>query len=161
MTNAIQSHNASSVITKSFEYSQPGVTLQTASACEVYSFGDYLPTDAVPTRHVAVDDLIATWDRDPARRAAMADARRWVADEFHAEEGVTLRTLRLRKGLSQQQLAAAIGTSQSHVARIEGGANGLNIDTCRRLARVLEVDLNSLDQALQLQEHVSARPKTR
>jgi ribosome-binding protein aMBF1 (putative translation factor) len=121
----------------------------------VYSFGDYLPTDAIPNRHLAVDDLIAAWERDPVRRVAMEHARRWVADEFHAEEGVTLRTLRLRKGLSQQQLANALGTSQSHVARIEGGANGLNIDTCRRLARTLEVDLNSLDQALQNQERVA------
>lgn len=160
MTNAILSLNESSVIATSFEYSEArdGMPLQTASEpCEVFLFEDYVAADAVPDRHVAIDDLVATWDSDPARRAAMEDARRWVADKFHAEDGTTLRTLRLRKGLSQQQLAEAVGTSQPYIARTETGTNNLTIDTCRRLADVLGVDLNSLDQALQHEELVSAR----
>jgi len=85
----------------------------------------------------------------------MEDARRWLADEFHGDDGITLRTLRMRKGLSQLQLATAIGTSQPHIARIEGGADNLNIDTCRRIASVLEVDMNSLDQALRQQQKIT------
>ncbi|HUV96142.1 MAG TPA: helix-turn-helix transcriptional regulator [Acidobacteriaceae bacterium] len=159
MTKAIRSPSASSVPTKSFERVGDGVTLLTSSVserCQVFSFGDYLsPAEIAPSRHVAITDLVSKWDANPARRAAMEEARRWLADEFHGDDGVTLRTLRMRKGLSQQQLASAIGTSQPHIARIEGGADNLNIDTCRRIASVLEVDMNSLDQALRQQQKVA------
>ncbi len=72
-----------------------------------------------------------------------------VADTVLAGQPVTLRTLRLRKGLSQAQLAEAIGTQQPHIARIENGHSDLRLDTCRRIAQVLGIDLNTLDQALQ------------
>jgi DNA-binding XRE family transcriptional regulator len=79
----------------------------------------------------------------------LLDARRWIADTVLAGKSVSLRTLRLRKGMSQAQLAAAIGTQQPHVVRIERGQADPQLDTCRRLARALGVDLNTLDQALQ------------
>jgi transcriptional regulator with XRE-family HTH domain len=85
-------------------------------------------------------------------REEMVDARRWVADTLLSGKPVTMRTLRLRKGLSQAQLAEAIGTQQPHVARIECGHADLRLDTCRRIAAVLGVDLNTLDQALQSEE---------
>lgn len=72
--------------------------------------------------------------------------------KFHGTDGDTVRTLRLRKGWSQTQLAETIGTSQSHVARIERGDQNLAIQTCRRLADVLAVDMNALAQALRQQE---------
>ncbi|MBN8714275.1 MAG: helix-turn-helix transcriptional regulator [Xanthomonadales bacterium] len=159
MTKAIRLPSASSMPTKSFERTGDGVTLLTSSVsepCQVFSFGDYLsPAEVAPRRHVAIADLVSKWDANPTRRAAMEDARRWLADEFHGDDGITLRTLRMRKGLSQLQLATAIGTSQPHIARIEGGADNLNIDTCRRIASVLEVDMNSLDQALRQQQKIT------
>ena len=45
-------------------------------------------------------------------------------------------------------IAAAIGTQQPHIARIESGQADLRLETCRRIAEVLDVDLNTLDQAL-------------
>lgn len=110
---------------------------------------------AVPADHVAIEDLVQEWSRHPERKAAMEDARRWVADSFYGEEGETVRTLRLRKGLSQAALATAIGTSQPHIARIESGTGNVTIDTCRRLMRALEIDMNTLDSALQRQEMLS------
>ncbi|MGY0561670.1 helix-turn-helix domain-containing protein [Luteimonas sp. A277] len=159
MTNAIRSANESSGLTRSFERIGEGVSLKTSSAqesCQVFKFGDYVTTEAsTPVRHTAIGDLVAKWEETPDRRAAIARARAWVADAFHADEGETLRTLRMKKGFSQQQLAVLVGTSQPHIARIEGGADNLAIDTCRRLSHALGVDLNTLDAAL-----LQQRPET-
>lgn len=159
MTSATNSPSASSVITRNFEYAQDGITLRTDSAsepCKVFQYGDYVAVERVPERHTAIDALASEWAANPTRRAALEEARRWLADEFHHDDGGTVRTLRLRKGLSQQQLADAIGTSQPHVARIESGASNPNIDTCRRLAEAFGVDLNTLNLALLRQEQIVA-----
>ncbi len=103
----------------------------------------------VPPGYRTIDEVVAKFERDPVMRQELPDARRWVADTVLAGKPVTMRTLRLRKGLSQAQLAEAIGTQQPHVARIESGQADLRLETCRRIARVLGVDLNTLDQALQ------------
>lgn len=105
--------------------------------------------EPVPEGYTTIDDIVAEFERDPAMREELRDARRWVADTVLAGQPVTLRTLRLRKGLSQAQLAEAIGTQQPHIARIENGHSDLRLDTCRRIAQVLGIDLNTLDQALQ------------
>jgi transcriptional regulator with XRE-family HTH domain len=99
--------------------------------------------------------LVSEWEKDDKRRAAIEDARRWAADTFHSEDGDTVRTLRLRRGWSQVRLAEELGTSQSHIARIERGTENLAIETCRKLAHALEIDLNTLDQALKRQESIA------
>ena len=71
-----------------------------------------------------------------------------VAANFYAQDGDTLRSLRLRHGWSQGRLAAAPATSQSHVARIERGTGNLTIATCRKLANVFGIDLKTLDEIL-------------
>jgi transcriptional regulator with XRE-family HTH domain len=63
--------------------------------------------------------------------------------------------LRLRKGWSRTRLAEALRTSQSHVARIERGTENLTIETCRKLAKALDIDLNALDLALRRQEAIA------
>jgi transcriptional regulator with XRE-family HTH domain len=87
-------------------------------------------------------------------RAALESGRRWIAEAFYPGDGDTVRTLRLRMGWSQTRLAEALGTSQSHVARIERGTENLAIQTCRKLAAALDIDLNTLDQALKRQEAI-------
>ncbi len=102
-----------------------------------------------------MSDIAKTWVKDDSRRKAIEEARQWVGNTFHGEDGDTVRTLRLRKGWSQTQLAEAIGTSQSHVARIERGDQNLAIQTCRRLSDVLGIDMNTLDLALRQQEKLA------
>jgi len=120
---------------------------------QVFHIGAYVtPEEPVPAGHVALDDLVRKWSRDGSRRKAIEDARRWAADALGSEVGETIRTLRLRRGLSQARLAETIGTSQPHIARIERGTENVTIDTCRRLAAALDVDMNTLDEALRRQE---------
>ena len=115
-------------------------------------WGQFAPSSAVPAAKLTpVSDVIADWEQNPQRRAAMEEARRWAATAL-GDDGDTVRTLRLRKGWSQARLASEISTSQSHVARIEAGTENVSVDTCRRLAAALAVDMNALDQALRQQE---------
>lgn len=119
----------------------------------VFDVGEGEPQgERVPSRHRSVSDIVERWNRDADRRQSLVQGRRWVAKSFLADEGDTVRTLRLRRGWSQSQLASELGTSQSHVARIERGTENLSLDTCRRLCSALGVDMNALDLALRRQE---------
>ncbi len=127
----------------------PAVTTRPA---QVIPFIAPAPAEApIPPGYKTIDEIVAKFERDPAMREELLDGRRWIADTVLAGKPVTMRTLRLRRRLSQAQLAEAIGTQQPHVARIEGGQADLRLETCRRIAEVLGVDLNTLDLALQAQ----------
>lgn len=161
MTQAMSSPAASSRPTKTFNRSvfAPGVAPDAGSdaqSCVVLSIEAHPKLQPqVPAKHRRMADIAKGWEKDATRQAAMAEARQWVSTEFHGADGDTVRTLRLRKGWSQTQLAEAIGTSQSHVARIERGDQNLAIQTCRKLADVLAVDMNVLDRALRQQEELA------
>lgn len=121
--------------------------------CVVFNFERFAENKVdTPPNYVTVSDLAEEIESTAAGRASLEDARRWIADAFHAEDGITIRTLRLHRGLSQSQLAQTLGTSQSHIARIERGTENLTIDTCRRLSQALGIDMNTLDDALKRQE---------
>lgn len=161
MTQAMSLPAASSRPTKTFnrQVFAPGVAPDAGSdaqSCVVLSIEAHPKLQPqVPAKHRRMADITKNWEKDAARQAAMAQARQWAASEFHGADGDTVRTLRLRKGWSQTQLAESIGTSQSHVARIERGDQNLAIQTCRRLADVLGVDMNALDRALRRQEELT------
>lgn len=150
MTDTTQSLNVSYEPTESFDAPADDVTTQTqTSKCQILNYVERVPAvDPTPERNVEVGELIARWEADPEKGGAIASARRQLAETLFVEEPTSVRTLRLRMGLSQQQLADQIGTSQSHIARIERGANCLHLDTFRRLASALRVDLNTLGAAL-------------
>ena len=147
---------ASSQLTKTFERNITPVTTSDASKCLVFNIAEHpkQPIEA-PPKHRRIREIAADWARDEQRRKALEDARHWVADTFHGQDGDTVRTLRLRKGWSQSQLAEAISSSQSHVARIERGTENLAVQTCRRLCKALDIDMNTLDQALRRQEAIA------
>lgn len=160
MTHTIPSAGASSAPTKSFErvISQPGTAVETTSRtrCQVFAFDAYAAAPLqVPAKHTSIRDLIGQWETSDKKRGALKEGRRWVADTFYGDDGETVRTLRLHKGWSQIRLSEALGTSQSHVARIERGTENLSIETCRRLSAVLGIDLNTLDLALKRQEAIT------
>lgn len=81
---------------------------------------------------------------DPDFSAQMQQARQAWAKEAYDTEPDSLAKARLSKGLSQAQLAEAIGTSQSHIAKIESGQVRIYLDTARRLAEALSLDMKQL-----------------
>lgn len=72
---------------------------------------------------------------DPQAAAGYERARR--SYEF-AEQ---VRALRVRAGISQSELARRIGTTQSAVARLEGGGVFPTIATLERVAEALGAEL--------------------
>ena len=158
MKLAMKSLAASSPRTKTFEWlvAQAGVVAEAATVvqpCAVFRIEDHTVSKVeIPAHHKSVGDIVNKWSEDATRRAALEQARGWIADTFHRQDGDTVRTLRLRKGWSQTQLANNLGTSQSHIARIERGTENVAVETCRRLCKALEIDMNTLDTALRRQE---------
>jgi ribosome-binding protein aMBF1 (putative translation factor) len=157
MTKITQSAGAFSRPIRSFDKAV-GQVVETTSRtrCQVFSFEAYAaPQPSVPPRHTTISQLVEEWEGDGQGRSALEAGRRWVADTLYGEDGATVRTLRLRKGWSQTRLAEALRTSQSHVARIERGTENLTIETCRKLAKALDIDLNALDLALRRQKAIA------
>ncbi len=157
MKSATPSASASSAPTKSFEkvIGQTGAATS-RTRCQVFAFEAYTsPPPETPAKHTTISQLVAEWEQDAKGRATLEEGRQWVAGTFYGDDGDTVRTLRLRKGWPQTRLAKELGTSQSHVARIERGTENLAIGTCRRLSKVLGIDMNTLDQALKRQEAIA------
>jgi DNA-binding transcriptional regulator YiaG len=75
------------------------------------------------------------------RQATMTDAEREIYDTAYAEAGWAMElaelvyTTRTQAGLTQAQLARAMGTSQSAIAAWENGARVPTVEALERLAR--------------------------
>lgn len=108
-------------------------------------------------KHNDFDAFMAELEADPANAQELKDAGTWIADTFYAEEGETLRTVRIRKGLTQAQLAAALETSQAQIAKIESGRADLRLSTMRKLMQALDLDANQLHAMLDAQESPTRR----
>lgn len=134
-------------ITKTFQVGDPSPKTG-SSPCKVFKFADFQESPCAPARTRSLTDIIDRWNQDPARREGLKRARVELGRLTGGANEVTIRSMRLKAGMSQTDLARSIGTSQSHIARIEGKTLEPTLDTCRRLARALGVDLNTIDQAL-------------
>lgn len=109
---------------------------------------EFRATDVpVPDGFEDIDAAVEALERQPERRALLRAARRRLAQKL-GPTGGGLATLRLSKGLSQKQVAEAIGTSQPHIARIENGRDNVLLATANQLARALDVTLNDINAAL-------------
>lgn len=112
----------------------------------------------IPEGFLSIDEFekefVARHETEEEGRAELKKGREWVADKFFGQDGDTIRSFRLRKGMSQVDVAKMLGTSQPHVARIESGSENPLLATCRRLCRALDIDMNSLDKAMKLQEAI-------
>jgi ribosome-binding protein aMBF1 (putative translation factor) len=93
----------------------------------------------------AAEDQIALLEHQLAM-AKGAASRPLAADEAEcliAGES-PVRIWREKQGLNQRELAVAAEISQSHLAEIETRATTGSVETLRRLARALKVDLDTL-----------------
>ena len=61
----------------------------------------------------------------------------YTPDEVFADAtpGTALRGLRAKEGLTQQQLADALGIAQSRVAELESGAKRISINMAKRIGQ--------------------------
>jgi DNA-binding XRE family transcriptional regulator len=66
--------------------------------------------------------------KDPAFRQAYEEL----------EPAYQLTRLRIQRGLTQQQLAERVGTTQSTIARLESGVGNPSINTLKRVAEALD-----------------------
>lgn len=103
--------------------------------------------EPLPDGFVSLDSVIDEFERDEVGQAAMVEARQSVGGALYQDQPPRLATYRLAKGWSQKRLAAAIGTSQSHVGRLETGRLDPQISTVRRLCAVLGISIDEFDRA--------------
>lgn len=101
-----------------------------------------LPSDAVD-----IDDLLAEVESTAEGASALAEGRKWVAENFYSHVA-SLATLRLQRGWSQAELAHRVGTSQSYIGRLENHAIDPRLSTVRKIARALGVPVSVVDTAL-------------
>ena len=65
-------------------------------------------------------------------------------DQKRAALGTAIRQRRESQGLSQYKLALMIGSSKSHIWRIETGRVGVGRDDLARIAEALDVEVREL-----------------
>lgn len=110
---------------------------------------DFSHAHPIPDCAHGLDDFLDRFDAHADIAEHLPAARREIAaDRSEAGRPVTIATLRLAKGLSQSQLAAAIGTSQSMLSLIECRRQRPGEDTIRALARELSISFDQLMDAL-------------
>jgi DNA-binding XRE family transcriptional regulator len=91
-------------------------------------------------------------DRDDERCAVSAEQRRADGEEYLSVEMLdrllagesALRVWRKHRGLKQLELAALSGVVNSQISNIERGERNASLETWRRLAKALQVDLDDI-----------------
>ena len=101
----------------------------------------------VPEELRDIDALIAETESTKEGREALAQARAFLADTLYPNE-VSIRTLRLKAGLSQKALSERMGVSRAHVAEIERHKIAVERETAVALAKALDTDTETVVHAL-------------
>jgi DNA-binding transcriptional regulator YiaG len=109
---------------------------------------DFASPQALPNGTSDLISFLDEFDEDPGIATQLPDARIDVGTAFEKLRGTSIRTLRLKMGMSQADLALALGTSQAAVSAIENRTRKPGEDSIRELSRVLNVDFNTLMEAL-------------
>lgn len=116
----------------------------------IYSIEERVVYAPLPHSYKEVDDVVMRYEADARKAAALSRARQrlFEAQRQNGPLRMTLADLRLRKGLSQRQLAEKLGTSQSRLSRIESGLDDILLSTFEKLASALEVSRDDLAEAI-------------
>lgn len=62
--------------------------------------------------------------------------------------GNRIKTLRLSKNYTQEQIAEQIGISRQKYARIENGTNNITLDILSQIAKILDVSVGYITKVL-------------
>jgi ribosome-binding protein aMBF1 (putative translation factor) len=84
---------------------------------------------------MSLDEVFSTAEKDPRWKAAYDKAG------IEVQLAIQIAQAREKAHLTQEQLAKAIGTTQSVISRIERGAQNLTIATLSKIALALHGDL--------------------
>lgn len=95
----------------------------------------------------SISSLIAERERDSRKAAALARARKKIASLLDNVSN-SIASLRLSKGLSQQQLADLMGVKQPYIARVERGED-VKMSTITNLATALGEPAEVVFKAMQ------------
>lgn len=63
-------------------------------------------------------------------------------DIDYKKVGCCIKKIRIQKGISQIELAKAIGVSQTHMNNIENGNTGISLWTAVKISRVLDCSID-------------------
>lgn len=64
--------------------------------------------------------------------------------DFLIKLGANVKALRVKKGLTQQELGLAIGKEQQHIYRVEAGTVSLTVYFLAQIAEALDVNIADL-----------------
>lgn len=104
---------------------------------------DFCQPQTLPSGATSLEAFLDEFESHPQVWQQMPAARRSIASRARG-----LASLRLAQGLSQKELANALGTSQSRVSMLENRQQKAGEDTLRQLSNILLVDFNTLMAAL-------------
>ena len=90
-----------------------------------------------PRNSSSLSSFVEDLEKDPAFAKDLSEARKALADQIEAIDPNGIRKMRMKHGWSQAKLAAEIGTTQGHIARIEGGKTDMRLGTLTRIAKAL------------------------
>lgn len=94
-----------------------------------------------------IDSLFDEFKDDPEYKEGLVEAGSVLADSIYGE-AVTLKSMRLRKGLTQSDLAMVIGIKQSALARLENDENqDPLLSTLEKLSNALGVSIDLVASA--------------
>ena len=149
MNQAIQFQNASLPHTTSSE--SPTIRREVSPVAPT-NYGNVLRIECavvyppIPNRYADLNSLVNKYESNALRRDALIDARGRLAESLD-NDGTTLATLRLSRGMSQTKLAELIGTSQSRLSLLESGGE-MMFTTFEKLVIALETSRDKLALAL-------------
>lgn len=75
--------------------------------------------------------------------------------------GRALRALRLRAGLTQEELASRGATNATYISLVENGHRGLRWHTIMRLVRAMNMTASDLGGEVDEQERLASRARSR
>ena len=84
-------------------------------------------------------------DKQPKKRALhQPPTPELPPDDWQAIFGHCVRTARLKRGLTQAEVAELAGMNLTYLGKIENGEKNVTLDTVKKLATVLDLDLSGL-----------------
>lgn len=129
-------------------YGDEPVTSESFSSPNIRAFSIKVERSNLYRKHSSFEALIKGLEENEELGRELKKARAWVGSELFGTSQDSIKSIRLAKGLSQTQLATALKTSQSHIARIESGHVDIAFSTFDKLCEVLEVEPNKLHEIL-------------